>query len=132
MVIWYRRDSKNLMEDLKMKKLKKTILRIMPIFFMYATKVNAADVVSEVQGGGSIQSSKLGQGLLNIVRDITGTMQWILPITGVCFILFYVFKIMTGDEQDQQRYKKSIIKVLVCIVIGLLAVTIVNLISRYY
>ena len=57
-----------------MKKLKKTILRIMPIFFMYATKVNAADVVSEVQGGGSIQSSKLGQGLLNIVRDITGTM----------------------------------------------------------
>ena len=38
-----------------MKKLKKTILRIMPIFFMYATKVNAADVVSEVQGGGSIQ-----------------------------------------------------------------------------
>ena len=59
------------MEDLKMKKLKKTILRIMPIFFMYATKVNAADVVSEVQGGGSIQSSKLGQGLLNIVRDIT-------------------------------------------------------------
>ncbi|MBS6591406.1 MAG: ATP-binding cassette domain-containing protein [Ruminococcus sp.] len=120
------------MEDLKMKKLKKTILRIMPIFFMYATKVNAADVVSEVQGGGSIQSSKLGQGLLNIVRDITGTMQWILPITGVCFILFYVFKIMTGDEQDQQRYKKSIIKVLVCIVIGLLAVTIVNLISRFY
>jgi len=113
-----------------MKKLKKTILRIMPIFFMYATKVNAADVVSEVQGGGSIQSSKLG--LLNIVRDITGTMQWILPITGVCFILFYVFKIMTGDEQDQQRYKKSIIKVLVCIVIGLLAVTIVNLISRYF
>lgn len=96
------------MEDLKMKKLKKTILRIMPIFFMYATKVNAADVVSEVQGGGSIQSSKLGQGLLNIVRDITGTMQWILPITGVCFILFYVFKIMTGDEQDQQRYKNQL------------------------
>ncbi len=115
-----------------MKKLKKAILGIIPILTMFATKVNAADVVSEVQGGGNIQSSKLGQGLLNIVRDITGTMQWILPITGVCFILFYVFKIMTGDEQDQQRYKKSIIKVLVCIVIGLLAVTIVNLISRYF
>ena len=28
-----------------MKKLKKTILRIMPIFFMYATKVNAADFI---------------------------------------------------------------------------------------
>lgn len=91
-----------------------------------------ADVVSEVSGGGEIESSKLGQGLLNIVRDMTGTMQWILPIVGVCFILFYVFKIMTGDEQEQQRYKKAIIKVLVCIVIGLLAVTIVNLISRYF
>ena len=128
------------MEDLKMKKiermqtskLKKALIGAMATMFMIANKVNAADVVSEVQGGGSIQSSKLGQGLLNIVRDITGTMQWILQITGVCFILFYVFKIMTGDEQDQQRYKKSIIKVLVCIVIGLLAVTIVNLISRYF
>lgn len=59
---------------------------------MYATKVNAADVVSEVQGGGSIQSSKLGQGLLNIVRDITGTMQWILPITGVCLYYFMYLK----------------------------------------
>jgi predicted benzoate:H+ symporter BenE len=39
---------------------------------------------------------------------------------------------MTGDEQDQQRYKKAIIKVLVCIVVGLLAVTIVNLIARYF
>lgn len=113
-------------------KLKKSIIGVTPLIFMLANKVHAADVVTEVQGGGSIQSSKLGQGLLNIVRDITGTMQWILPITGVCFILFYIFKIMTGDEQDQQRYKKSIIKVLVCIVIGLLAVTIVNLVSRYF
>lgn len=117
---------------MKIKKLKKTMLGIIPSMLFLANKVNAADVVTEVQGGGSIQSSKLGQGLLNIVRDLTGTMQWILPITGVCFILFYVFKIMTGDEQDQQRYKKSIIKVLVCIVIGLLAVTIVNLVSRYF
>ena len=119
-------------ERMQTSKLKKALIGAMATMFMIANKVNAADVVSEVQGGGSIQSSKLGQGLLNIVRDITGTMQWILQITGVCFILFYVFKIMTGDEQDQQRYKKSIIKVLVCIVIGLLAVTIVNLISRYF
>lgn len=114
-----------------MRKLRKAILMIVTLSMLFVNKVYA-DVVTEVDGGGAIQSSKLGQGLLNIVRDITGTMQWILPIVGVCFILFYVFKIMTGDEQDQQRYKKSIIKVLVCIVIGLLAVTIVNLISRYF
>ena len=113
-------------------KLKKTILLTQVAMLTLITKVHAADIVTEVEGGGNIQSSKLGQGLLNIIRDVTGTIQWILPITGVCFILFYVFKIMTGDEQDQQRYKKSIIKVLVCIVIGLLAVTIVNLIARYF
>lgn len=119
-------------KSMQKNKFKKAFIGAMATMFMLVNKVNAADVVSEVSGGGSIQSSKLGQGLLNIVRDITGTIQWILPITGVCFILFYVFKIMTGDEQDQQRYKKSIIKVLVCIVIGLLAVTIVNLIARYF
>ena len=110
----------------------KLLLATTMAIMTFANKVQATDIVSEVEGGGSIQSSKLGQGLLNIVRDVTGTIQWILPITGVCFILFYIFKIMTGDEQDQQRYKKSIIKVLVCIVIGLLAVTIVNLIARYF
>lgn len=119
-------------ERMQTSKLKKALIGAMATMFMIANKVNAADIVTEVDGGGNIQSSKLGQGLLNIVRDIKGTIQWILPITGVCFILFYVFKIMTGDEQDQQRYKKSIIKVLVCIVIGLLAVTIVNLIARYF
>lgn len=121
------------MKEIKESKLLKTIPITLGIACItLVNKVYAADVVSEVQGGGEIQNSKLGQGLLNIVKDITGTMQWILPIVGVCFILFYVFKIMTGDEQDQQRYKKSIIKVLVCIVIGLLAVTIVNLVARYF
>lgn len=119
-------------QKLKKGKFQKLLLATTMAIMTFANKVQATDIVSEVEGGGSIQSSKLGQGLLNIVRDVTGTIQWILPITGVCFILFYIFKIMTGDEQDQQRYKKSIIKVLVCIVIGLLAVTIVNLIARYF
>ena len=119
-------------QKLKKGKFQKLLLATTMAIMTFANKVQATDIVSEVEGGGSIQSSKLGQGLLNIVRDVTGTIQWILPITGVCFILIYIFKIMTGDEQDQQRYKKSIIKVLVCIVIGLLAVTIVNLIARYF
>ena len=120
------------LQKLKKGKFQKLLLATTMAIMTFANKVQATDIDSEVEGGGSIQSSKLGQGLLNIVRDVTGTIQWILPITGVCFILFYIFKIMTGDEQDQQRYKKSIIKVLVCIVIGLLAVTIVNLIARYF
>ena len=88
--------------------------------------------VEEVNGGGAIQSSVIGTGLMNMIKDLTGTLQWIIPVAGVMFILYYVFKIMTGDEQDQMRYKKSIVKVLVCIVVSIVAVTIVNLITKYF
>ena len=91
-----------------------------------------ADVVEEAGGGGSIRSSKIGQGMFNLVKDITGTLQWILPIVGACFIVYYVIRIQTGEEQDAMRYKKSIIRVLICIVVGILAVTIINLISKYF
>lgn len=88
--------------------------------------------VEEVNGGGAIQSSVIGTGLMNMIKDLTGTLQWIIPVAGVMVILYYVFKIMTGDEQDQMRYKKSIVKVLVCIVVSIVAVTIVNLITKYF
>lgn len=88
--------------------------------------------VEEVTGGGAIQSSVIGSGLMNMIKDVTGTLQWLIPVAGVMVILYYLFKIMTGDEQDQMRYKKSIVKVLVCIVISIVAVTIVNLITKYF
>lgn len=88
--------------------------------------------VEEVSGGGAIQSSVIGTGLMNMIKDLTGTLQWIIPVAGVMVVLYYVFKIMTGDEQDQMRYKKGIIKVLVCIVVSVVAVTIVNLITKYF
>lgn len=91
-----------------------------------------ADVVEEAGGGGSIRDSKIGQGMFNLVKDVTGTLQWILPVVGACFIVYYVIRIQTGEEQDSMRYKKSIIRVLICIVIGVLAVTIINLISKYF
>ena len=67
-----------------------------------------------------------------LVNDVTGTLQWVLPVVGACFIVYYVIRIQTGEEQDAMRYKKSIIRVLICIVVGVLAVTIINLISRYF
>lgn len=88
-----------------------------------------ADVVEEAGGGGSIRDSKIGQGMFNLVKDVTGTLQWILPVVGACFIVYYVIRIQTGEEQDAMRYKKSIIRVLICIVVGVLAVTIINLIQ---
>ena len=118
-----------------MKKLKKLSLKITGILaslIILFNNIAYADVVSEVSGGGEIQNSKLGQGIFNMVRDLTGTLQWLLPVIGVAMCLYFLFKIVTGDEQDQQRYKKSILKVIICIIASLVAVTIVNLIAKYF
>ena len=74
-----------MMIKFKQNKLTKTLTTISTLMFFITSKVNAAEVVTEVQGGGQIQNSKLGRGLLNMVRDITGTMQWILPIVRSMF-----------------------------------------------
>ena len=71
--------------NFKQSKLAKSIGAVTTGMILTANKVNAAEVVSEVQGGGEIQSSKLGQGLLNMVRDVTGTIQWILPVVRSMF-----------------------------------------------
>lgn len=111
----------------------KVITSVVMLFSMLITKTCfAASTVEEVTGGGSIQQSKIAVGAMNMVKDLTGTLQWLIPTAGVLVILFYVFKIMTGDEQDQQRYKKTIIKVLICIIVSILAVTIVNLVAGYF
>ena len=39
---------------------------------------------------------------------------------------------MTGDERDQDIHKKGGIKVIVCVIVGLIVVTIVNLMGRYF
>lgn len=107
----------------------KIITGITGVLTLFSNKCFA---VEEVEGGGAIQSSVLGTGLMSMIKDLTGTLQWLIPVAGVLVILFYVFKIMTGDEQDQMRYKKAIIKVLICIVISVVAVTIVNLVTKYF
>lgn len=71
--------------NFKQSKLAKAVGAVTTGMILTANKVNAAEVVTEVQGGGEIQSSKLGQGLLNMVRDVTGTMQWILPVVRSMF-----------------------------------------------
>lgn len=77
--------------NFKENRLTKAIGALTTGMILTANKVNAAEVVTEVQGGGEIQSSKLGQGLLNMVRDVTGTMQWILPVVrSMLLIILYI------------------------------------------
>lgn len=116
------------------KRLAKTIgkitFSIISLFSIFIGK--SCFAVEEVENGGAIENSVIGKGLMNMIKDLTGTLQWIIPVAGVMVVLYYVFKIMTGDEQDQMRYKKAIVKVLICIVVSIVAVTIVNLITKYF
>lgn len=81
--------------------LKNTIKRISKItafvimLFTIQMSKSCFAAVDEVSGGGKIQSSKIGTGIMRMVKDLTGTLQWIIPTAGVMVILFYVFKIMT-------------------------------------
>lgn len=90
-----------------MKKVKKILKRIVKIIAKIVTGVItlfalligkscfATSVVEEVDGGGAIKNSVLAKGLMNMIKDLTGTLQWIIPFAGVLVILYYIFKIMT-------------------------------------
>ena len=90
-----------------------------------------ADVSLDGYDGGEILSD-IGTPVKTIIGDVATTLQILIPILGVCVGLFYLFRYLTGDEQDQMRYKKSIVKVLIVIVIAELAVVLINLLTRYF
>ena len=93
---------------------------------------NVSMAVEEISGGGDIQNSKIAQGFMKLIKDFSGYLMWIIPIAGVVGILICIFKIITGDEQDGERYKKRIVKILVCVIAAVSAVTIINLIMGYF
>lgn len=68
---------------------------VFSVFILFSMLIAKIFAVEEVSGGGSIQNSKIGTGIMSMVKDLTGTLQWIIPTAGVMVILFYVFKIMT-------------------------------------
>ena len=68
---------------------------VFSVFILFSMLIAKTFAVEEVSGGGSIQNSKIGTGIMSMAKDLTGTLQWIIPTAGVMVILFYVFKIMT-------------------------------------
>lgn len=75
-------------------KIKKFFIGVLTMFAGMPSKCFAA-IVQESSGGGNIQNSQLFQGFYNMAIDLTGTLQWIIPVVGLVFVAYYVFKIMT-------------------------------------
>jgi len=102
------------------------------IVFTIAKASNVFADVSINSDGGKIKNSGLGQGVYNIAQDVSGTLRWLIPVVSVPFILWFLFKMFSGDEQEQPRYKKRLISTLVIVMASTLVTVIINLILSYF
>lgn len=121
----------------KTKKLKEKLTKLIGCvnalfmtFYLTGSRVLASSV--SISGNGGQIMTDIGSKFKVIAGDIAKTLQILIPIVGVCVCLWYLFKILTGDEQDQMRYKKSVVKVIVVVVIAELAVVLINLVMKYF
>ena len=64
--------------------------------------------------------------------DISGTLRWLIPVSSIPFILWFIFKIITGEENEQPRYKKRLIVTLIAVASSTIVSIIINLILNYF
>lgn len=98
--------------------------------YLAGSRVFASQIAINSNGGAIL--TDVGSKFKTVASDVAATLQILIPIVGVGMGLWYLFKIMTGDEQDQMRYKKNLIKVIVVIVVAELAVVLINLVMKYF
>ena len=103
---------------------------LLATLYITGSKVFAGQVAIDSNGGAIL--TDVGSKFKTLASDIAATLQVIIPIVGVGVCLWYLFKIMTGDEQDQMRYKKSLVKVIVVVIVAELAVVLINLVMKYF
>lgn len=114
------------------KKLKNKISVIMVSLVLFLNSYCYADIVSEVNGGGEIENSKIAQGAKSLIQDLTGTLQKLIPFIAVLFIVYFAIRMMMGEDQERMIYKKRIITTFIILILSFSAVTIINLIAKYF
>ena len=91
-----------------------------------------AENIEITSHGGKLRESVLGQGIYNLIMDISGTLRWLIPVSSIPFILWFIFKIITGEENEQPRYKKRLIVTLIAVASSTIVSIIINLILNYF
>lgn len=102
------------------------------MLFIKAQSAFASESVSISGNGGEIRNSALGNGVYKLANDISGTLRWLIPIVSIPFILWDLFKMFAGDEQEQPRYKKRLITTLIIIMVSTMVTVIINTILKYF
>lgn len=100
------------------------------------TLVKAKSVLAETvtinSNGGKIRESAVGKGIFDMAQDMSGTLRWLIPVVSIPFILWFLFKMFSGEEQEQPRYKKKLITTLIIVMASTLVTVIVNLVMGYF
>lgn len=91
-----------------------------------------AENIEITSNGGKIRESVLGKGIYNLIMDLSGTLRWLIPVTSIFIILWFTYKFVYGEENEQPRYKKRLMVTLAAVVGSTLASIIVNLILNYF
>lgn len=122
------------MKKIKLKETsKKVITKITTTFLglMFLAKSCFADVSID-SNGGAIKDSAIGQGVYKMAQDVAGTLRWLIPVISIPFILFFLVKMLTGEEQEQPRYKKKLISTLIIVIASTLVTVLINLVMGYF
>ncbi len=91
-----------------------------------------AETVTINSNGGRIRESAVGKGIFDMAQDMSGTLRWLIPVVSIPFILWFLFKMFSGEEQEQPRYKKKLITTLIIVMASTLVTVIVNLVMGYF
>ena len=117
----------------KENKLKKIIVGVNTFLLTGLIGSNVfAENIEITSNGGKIRESVIGQGIYNLIMDISGTLRWLIPVSSIPFILWFILKMITGEENEQPRYKKRLFVTLGAVAASTFASFIVNLILNYF
>lgn len=82
--------------------------------------------------GGNIANSPIGQGLKNLLNDLSTYIMVLSPIVAGAAAGYFVMRRSMADEQDGKLWEKRIKTAVVCGVVGALVGGIIKLISSYF
>ncbi|MCL2772736.1 MAG: hypothetical protein FWD71_05230 [Oscillospiraceae bacterium] len=80
----------------------------------------------------TIESSRLGTGLKNLLTDASNYMLMIVPILSVAIVAYFFVRKAASDEMDHKRWQSRINTAIICGICAEVASAIINLVSGYF
>lgn len=88
--------------------------------------------VTPAFAAGNIQSSPLGQGIKNMLNDVSVFLVILSPLAGAAAGVYFLIRRSMADEQDGKMWNKRFSVAIVCGVAGMLVSGVISLVSSYF